>query len=406
MSDNYELENVEASVEKAKPASLKNGKNNKKTAMIVLAVIAVIAILGTVVYLVLDGMGVIGGKKTDKVKELADYKNFSYKTFDKTVSDKDVENYYKEMTDYYIKIGYKVYEEDKSRENDVVKKGDTVNIAYKGFVDGEAFKGGESEAYDLTIGSGAFIEGFEDGLIGAKKGEKRDVKTKFPDSYPQNPDLAGKEAIFSVTVNYFSKEAEYSVENAYEKVFGYKTLDDIYKELRTYLEEEAIANEKSYYENSKNEYLIYIIENTKYDELTKEADEFYKNYYSAMEKMASDYKLTMANLANQYGYSDVESFQKALKEQSADEVKKNITLELIAEKEGIKLSDEKYNEYAEKYAKEAEYDSVSEYAETYDKYYGKGMFRQYILNAYILDTLFDKYAVKSDEVATPGDAVK
>ena len=93
-----------------------------------------------------------------------------------------------------------------------VEEWDTVNIDYVGKIDGKEFEGGSGN-YDLVIGSGAFIEGFEDGLIGAKKGEKLDLNLKFPENYPA-ADVAGKDVVFTVTVN---------------KISDYKLTDDFVK---------------------------------------------------------------------------------------------------------------------------------------------------------------------------------
>ncbi len=85
-----------------------------------------------------------------------------------------------------------------------VQKGDTADIAYVGKVDGKEFDGGSSDSYNLVIGSGTFIDGFEDGVIGMKTGETKDLNLKFPDSY-QSTDLAGKDVVFTVTVNAFTR---------------------------------------------------------------------------------------------------------------------------------------------------------------------------------------------------------
>ncbi len=79
------------------------------------------------------------------------------------------------------------------------KIGDTVKINFAGFLDGVQFPGGTANGFDLTLGSGQFIPGFEDQLVGAKSGEDRDVKVKFPDNYPAK-ELAGKDVVFKVTV--------------------------------------------------------------------------------------------------------------------------------------------------------------------------------------------------------------
>ena len=85
-------------------------------------------------------------------------------------------------------------------ENAEVKNGDVVNIDYEGKKDGVAFDGGTAEGFDLTIGSGSFIDGFEDGLIGAKKGETRDLNLTFPENY-QAEELAGQDVVFTVKIN-------------------------------------------------------------------------------------------------------------------------------------------------------------------------------------------------------------
>lgn len=84
-----------------------------------------------------------------------------------------------------------------------VKDGDTVNIDYVGKIDGTAFDGGSTngKGTDLEIGSGSYIDDFEDQLVGAHPGDKVEVTVTFPDEYPASPDLAGKEAVFDVTVN-------------------------------------------------------------------------------------------------------------------------------------------------------------------------------------------------------------
>ena len=86
-------------------------------------------------------------------------------------------------------------------EKSVVESGDTVNIDFEGKKDGVAFDGGTSQGYNLTIGSGSFIDGFEDGLIGVNVGDTVDLNLTFPEGY-QNADLAGQDVVFTVTVNF------------------------------------------------------------------------------------------------------------------------------------------------------------------------------------------------------------
>ena len=109
-----------------------------------------------------------------------------------------------------------------------VEMGDVVNIDYVGKIDDVAFDGGTAQGYDLTIGSGRFIEGFEDGCIGMEVGETRDVEATFPDPYTNNPDLAGKVAVFTVTVNSISVEEIPELTDEYVQSLALEGLQSIY----------------------------------------------------------------------------------------------------------------------------------------------------------------------------------
>ena len=101
-----------------------------------------------------------------------------------------------------------------------VETGDTVNIDYEGKKDGVAFDGGTAQGYDLTIGSGSFIDGFEDGLIGVMPGETVDLDLSFPEVYPNNPDLAGQPVVFTVTVNYIQPAQDGQLDDEVISNFG------------------------------------------------------------------------------------------------------------------------------------------------------------------------------------------
>lgn len=140
----------------------------------------------------------------DKYITISDYKT----TVDS--SSTTFKSYYEEIL--YQNLAYKV-------ESGVVINGDIVNIDYIGYKDGTAFEGGTGTDYNLKIGSGTFIEGFESQLIGAKSGETKDINVTFPDDY-SNSELRGKDATFNVTINYITRIAELNDENA-QKV-GFK----------------------------------------------------------------------------------------------------------------------------------------------------------------------------------------
>lgn len=138
---------------------------------------------------------------------------------------KEVDKYSEEYIQYYDEYYSEIFGtklEYKSTEG-VVEDGDTVNIDFAGYKDGEAFDGGTAKDYDLTIGSGQFIDGFEDGLIGVEIGNEVELNLTFPEDY-SNEDLKGAAVVFKVTINYALKYEEPSDENVTE--FGFKNLAD------------------------------------------------------------------------------------------------------------------------------------------------------------------------------------
>ena len=124
--------------------------------------------------------------------ELGDYKGLEVERMSTEVTEEDVDARIKEQQEKLVEMVVK-------EEGEVVE-GDTVKIDFEGFVDGEAFEGGKAEGFDLEIGSGAFIPGFEEQLVGLKAGEEKDVVVTFPEDYHAK-ELEGKEATFKVTVH-------------------------------------------------------------------------------------------------------------------------------------------------------------------------------------------------------------
>ena len=124
-------------------------------------------------------------------------------------------------------------------EGAAVKKGDLVTLDFKGFTDGEAFEGGEGKDYPLQIGSGSFIPGFEDQLVGAKAGEEREVKVKFPEDYHEKK-LAGKDAVFKCVIHAIRHKELPALDDAFvEKASVFHTVDELKKDVREKMEKAA-----------------------------------------------------------------------------------------------------------------------------------------------------------------------
>ena len=129
---------------------------------------------------------------------LPDTESFTLSDDATTVSDSDIDNYISNN----ILSNYKTTNEITNR---AAENGDTVNIDFAGSIDGVAFDGGTGSDYDLTLGSGTFIDGFEDQIVGHMPGETFDVNVTFPDDY-QATNLAGKDAVFATTLNYINED--------------------------------------------------------------------------------------------------------------------------------------------------------------------------------------------------------
>ncbi|MCD8149745.1 MAG: trigger factor [Clostridiales bacterium] len=172
---------------------------------------------------------------TQYVVLMDDYMNLTVELeSDYEVTDADIQEYIENNV-------LSVYPMMVSTDKTTVEDGDIANIDYSGTLDGEAFDGGSAEGYNLTIGSGTFIDGFEDGLIGTSVGDTVELELTFPEDYTSE-DLAGQDVVFTVTVNYIAEEQTLSYDELsdeyVESVLGdsYSTVDEMLEGARAYLE--------------------------------------------------------------------------------------------------------------------------------------------------------------------------
>ena len=168
----------------------------------------------------------------EKYVTLGDYDGMEVEVAgDFDVSDDEVVDYINGMLTYYPSY------EDTDKQT--VEEGDCVNIDYEGKKDGVAFDGGTAQGYVLEIGSGTFIEGFEEGLIGVNVGDTVDLNLTFPENY-QSADLAGADVVFTVTVNKIVKKVEASYDQLTDEYvasnLNYESVDALYNETKSYLE--------------------------------------------------------------------------------------------------------------------------------------------------------------------------
>lgn len=229
---------------------------------------------------------------------------------------------------------------------DAAKEGDTVNIDFVGKMDGEAFDGGSGTSYDLVLGSGSFIDGFEDQLIGAKKGEKLEVNVTFPESYPNNPDLAGKPAVFDVTVNKVSTMPELTDQwvKDHAEDMGSKASD--VASFR--VEQQALlqAQVDYQYNNTIQQDALQQIVDTSEITVSDEMQKYAEDYVISQEvSTAKQYGYGLADMLNMYGMS-VDEFKEEISGYATDYAKQRMVVAAIANEQGIKSSDALIDELA------------------------------------------------------------
>lgn len=237
-----------------------------------------------------------------------------------------------------------------------VKDGDTANIDFTGKIDGKEFEGGSGEGYPLEIGSGSFIPGFEDSVIGHKIGETYDWNGKFPDSY-QNADYAGKDVVFTIKVNSISESIPPELTDEFVKSVSEesKTVEEYKTEIKKTLEEEA---QDSYINELSTEVMQKVMENTeviKYpeDEIKKIKDDAMEQY-----KTVAEYQnLEFEDYLEQNGVTE-EQLDQQLDEMAKERVRQTLVFEAIADKEKLELTDEIYQDQLEKLARSNMYESV------------------------------------------------
>lgn len=245
-------------------------------------------------------------------------------------------------------------------------EGDTVNIDYVGKLDGVAFDGGTDSGYDLELGSGSFIDGFEDGLIGATAGQTLDLNLTFPDPYTNNPDLAGQAVVFTVTVNSVQEIQipEWDDEFALEY---YPDLASTGEELKQVLLEE-LQMDTFYTQITESLMASCTVENIPTDDVADRALVFVSQYTSYAETYASLYGVDAETILYYFwGFESTEALQQYAQEYATEVVKNELIMKAIAEAENIEVSKEVYNEKAAEYAEYYGYDTVEEFEEANDK---------------------------------------
>ena len=265
------------------------------------------------------------------IVEVKDYKGVEIDKIEQEVKDEDVEN---EIKALQKRNGRMILVERPAKE------GDTVLLDYSGFVGDEQFEGGTAERQELKLGSGMFIPGFEEQLVGATPGEKKDVVVTFPEEYHAE-DLAGKEAVFHCLVHEIKEEQLPELDDEFAKdVSEYDTLEELKKANRERLEAYAKAGSES---QMKDAALGKVVEANEVDVPGTMVEDEMDRMCQELDQQLRYQGMSLEQYL-QFTGKDMAAFRNELRPDAERQVKTRIILMGIVEAEGIKVSQEEMEE--------------------------------------------------------------
>ena len=278
--------------------------------------------------------------------EVSDYKGIKAEKTVKPVTDEDLNGELNKMADRNARV---VSVEDRAAEN-----GDITVIDFEGFVDGKAFDGGKAEGFSLTLGSGQFIPGFEDQVVGHNVEDEFDVNVEFPAEY-QAEELAGKPAVFKVKLHEIKTRQLPAIDDEFVKdVSEFDTLDQLKEDITKKLQEQY---DKSADTEVENQLIDAVIANMKAEipevMFENRVDESVREFEYRLQSQGMNLELYL-----QYTGMEMDAFRKTFREQAEKQVKIRLALEKIVELENIQPSAEEiaaeYDKMAENYKMEVE----------------------------------------------------
>lgn len=269
--------------------------------------------------------------------ELGEYAGLTVTKEAKNVNEADVDAEVKRMQDRNGRL--------LTREG-AAENGDTVDIDFEGFVDGKAFEGGKAEHYSLVLGSGSFIPGFEDQVVGHSAGEEFDVNVKFPEEYGA-AELAGKDATFKIKLHEVKYKELPALDDDFAKdVSEYDTLDELKDSIRNNIKTNL---DKQAEQKVENDLMDQVIANMKADIPDAMVDSRIDELVQDFEYRISQQGLKLADYLKYMGMN-IEQFHAQFKEQADKQVKMRLAMEAIVAKEGITASDEEFEEEVKRIA--------------------------------------------------------
>ena len=263
-----------------------------------------------------------------------------------------------EVTDAEIDAEVDKQREQNARTIDIddraVEKGDMIKLDFDGSVDGVPFDGGKAENYDLTVGSGSFIPGFEDQLVGVKIGEEVDVKVTFPEDYHAE-DLKGKEAVFKCTVHEIKAKELPEIDDEFAaEVSEFDTLEEYKADVKAKIKEQKAADGKR---NQEDQAVEQAVKNAEYEIPQPMIDTQTTQMVEDFAQRIQSQGITLEQYFQFTGLT-AEKMMEDMKPQAIKRIETRLVLEAIAKAENIEITDEKVDEelakMAESYKMEVE----------------------------------------------------
>lgn len=289
-------------------------------------------------------------KDVSKYVTIGEYKGLELTRTSQPVTDDDVQ----------AEINYNLEDNGSEVKDGTVENGDTVTINFTGTIDGKEFDGGSAEDYELVVGDGEMIDGFEDGIVGMKSGETKELDLTFPDDYYEES-VAGKAVVFKVTLQKFTRPAELTDEWVAENT-EYKTVDEYRAAVKTQLEDTAVQTaDYELYSDAWNE--VQAASEIK-DYPKEDVDAAKKSYQELNEKYVKDAGMEMADFLESQGMSE-EDYESECQQYAESKVEQNLIVQGIMDAEGLSIDDEETQKLKDDLIKEYGFASIDEMIETY-----------------------------------------
>ncbi len=272
--------------------------------------------------------------------KLGDYKGLEVPEKDFSVTEEDVEAELKRMQERQGQLN--------PVEEGTVEEKDRVTLDFEGFVDGESFEGGKAEGYTLEVGSGQFIPGFEEQLIGLKPEEEKEVQVTFPEEYHAE-ELAGKEAVFHVKVHEIKRLELPQLDDEFaQDVSELDTLDELKKDIENKLREQKSKEEENYKRNSLVEKASELAEIDLPDVMVEhEIDHMLQHFEQQLQMQGINLDQYV-----QFTGQERSELREQFKEDAEKKVRANLVLEAIAAQENVEVSEEETEAEVKKLAEE------------------------------------------------------